>query len=90
MSNPKLKPCPFCGGKPRYGQQMNEQYRWLKWVTCTVCYACTGRSESRAEVTRAWNKRVDDPDETAALRRRLAYLEREVERYKICELGEML
>ena len=58
--NEALKPCPFCGGKPRYGQQLDlNRGIFLKWVYCTECLSCTGRSENRAEVTRAWNRRVE-------------------------------
>ena len=65
MANKRLKACPFCGGKARYGAQLDlTNGKWIKWVWCTECYSCTGRSENRAEVTRAWNKRVEGTDDS--------------------------
>ena len=62
MSYQKLKPCPFCGGKPRFGMKMqpDNNYKFMIWITCTECKSCTGMSLVRAEVVRAWNRRLGE------------------------------
>lgn len=58
----KLKPCPFCGGKARFGQRLNLEKgcKFEIWISCTACKVSTGLSAVRAEVVRAWNRRDGD------------------------------
>ena len=59
----KLKVCPFCGGKARFGQRLNlEKAAFEIWIFCTACKASTGLSTIRAEVVRAWNRRLEEAD----------------------------
>ena len=56
MTEPKLKPCPFCGGEAEV---------WVSDVTnraivyCTVCDAQIRIKQNEQEAIEAWNKRVD-------------------------------
>ena len=51
---PELKPCPFCGGKARFGID----HEWC-YVYCTDCQAQV-EGDWRAAVIQAWNRRVED------------------------------
>lgn len=61
MSN-ELKPCPFCGGKPKL--------RYRKPFSYVVCTGCKSSSElvcdsyeegdGKADAIAAWNRRAND------------------------------
>lgn len=55
MSEIKLKPCPFCGGKAEY--MRGDRY---KWVHCTSCLATTGNYYTVKDAAQAWNRRADN------------------------------
>ena len=63
MTEPKLKPCPFCGGEAEV---------WVSDVTdraivyCTVCDAQISIRPTEQEAIEAWNKRV--PQRTATMK----------------------
>ena len=62
---PKLKPCPHCGSKARFTQYLDaKDFRFRIAVVCTnnKCLASSGYSTCRAEVVRAWNKRVGESE----------------------------
>jgi hypothetical protein len=50
-----LKPCPFCGGKAQYENDVghNDEGFW-EWYECTICAA-------KADSAETWNRRVDLP-----------------------------
>jgi len=54
-----LKPCPFCGRKALLR-------RWTHWdgiyytIECPECYVDMGEYETIEEVTKAWNRRIND------------------------------
>ncbi|MBR5485997.1 MAG: Lar family restriction alleviation protein [Oscillospiraceae bacterium] len=48
----ELKPCPFCGGQPRFGNF----YR--NWVVCPDCRMETPYYENTEDAVKMWNKRV--------------------------------
>lgn len=50
--NMKLKPCPFCGGKPALIEAMGEV-----WYMCTDCRASVNMAASKKEAAKLWNKR---------------------------------
>ncbi|MFC6349802.1 Lar family restriction alleviation protein [Stenotrophomonas sp. CW117] len=59
MSDPELKPCPFCGCD---FLSLNRTDYGTFWVNCPDCLACTGGvllddKTSRAEAIAAWNRR---------------------------------
>lgn len=61
--NYKLLPCPFCGAKARFTQKLTPEltqgsYTVKIAVVCTECQACSCWSKVRAEVVRAWNRRI--------------------------------
>jgi Lar family restriction alleviation protein len=56
---PKLKPCPFCGGKAKIYQDI--ELHWA-WVSCSECDSVTAKWHSvKGEHIKAaseiWNKR---------------------------------
>lgn len=54
MTETKLKPCPFCGGKPDLGSYSSSG-NWI--VVCSKCEAETQVYETEQEVVKAWNAR---------------------------------
>ena len=62
MTEIKLKPCPFCGGKAEFGT--NPFYRTIR-VYCSKCKAASSQSESNVyncaaeDAANAWNKRTE-------------------------------
>ncbi|MGN0608970.1 MAG: Lar family restriction alleviation protein [Oscillospiraceae bacterium] len=64
MSEIKLKPCPFCGGKVEI-ECLDDEYFY---VTCSNCHSSTSfgfvykdgtaRDATKAETVKAWNKRT--------------------------------
>ena len=54
MTEPKLKPCPFCGGKPDKTRELTEG---LFVVVCLNCYADGSLAVSKKSAIDAWNKR---------------------------------
>lgn len=60
MNKQRLKPCPFCGGKPkRMGDKIWNDY----WIVCSKCGVTTPRLCSKEEVNDLWNKRVKKGEE---------------------------
>ena len=54
MTEQKLKPCPFCGGKAEtYPYYFNEWY-----IGCGECSCDLGVFDTKEEAIEAWNKRV--------------------------------
>ena len=63
MSEIKLKPCPFCGGKAETVYAPNDINRW--GVQCKSC-GCTveveewkGVEDTKENAIKAWNRRAD-------------------------------
>lgn len=56
MSEEKLKPCPFCGGKA-YANETDWKGWWHGWVICEKCGAKIEK-QTKDEAIEAWNKRV--------------------------------
>ena len=71
-----LKPCPFCGSSD-IKQEYNGPHGYEPYVVCVDCGCCVDGKFG------AWNTRAaveapgQEPDETAALRAKLAEVERE-------------
>lgn len=62
MNNPKLKPCPFCGGNAKVETYKHPYGHTMYWVGCAnekcdVFPETPGYSERRNAV-RSWNKRA--------------------------------
>ena len=51
MSEIKLSPCPFCGGKAKFATVNH------KWIECTMCEMETPYRESKEELVALWNTR---------------------------------
>ena len=58
MSEIKLKPCPFCGGKA----EIIKTYSTI-WVKCLDCHASTTCRPTEAEAAKIWNRRAGEQDE---------------------------
>lgn len=57
MTEPELRPCPFCGGKARAVNKMSG-----RWVECTQCPASIyqdGHSPDMEETIARWNQRFE-------------------------------
>lgn len=54
MSNPELKPWPFCGGAARARQLFD-----MHWVYCTECSVNTCNNRTKSDAIAAWNRRVE-------------------------------
>ncbi len=66
VSAEKLKPCPFCGGKPMMQRHSMKEYPHLpteirdreRWIAlCSGCSAQNG-GDSEAEIHAKWNSRA--------------------------------
>ena len=57
----RLKPCPFCDGKPLINSMSYGALRLKRvyWISCSVCGTRTQRNE-KSTVIKKWNRRVDD------------------------------
>jgi len=53
---PKLKPCPFCGGEATF----LEFTRSIKCKCCGGAFICTNPLVTTLEVAEAWNRRAED------------------------------
>lgn len=63
MSEIKLKPCPFCGGKAKLkSYELKEPAAsTLYWVACSKCFAkTTSKLFSEVEAINKWNMRYGD------------------------------
>lgn len=62
MTEIKLKPCPFCGGKAEFETNVNVLYKTI-WVCCKKCKVNTMNFESdlyscaAEKAAEAWNRR---------------------------------
>lgn len=56
--DPKIKPCPFCGGAPEVRHHAGDTYD----IKCAVCWARSGLYYSEQEAAAAWNTRVPNLD----------------------------
>lgn len=52
---PRIKPCPFCGGKAKV--YWNDIWKY-EVVKCGTCGATTGKFEDNKGSIKAWNRRV--------------------------------
>lgn len=57
----ELKPCPFCGGKPRVQEHRYVGYASTFGVVCLDC-CCETRPffDTEEEAIKAWNRRVEN------------------------------
>lgn len=64
----KLKPCPFCGGEAKFGANKSCCGRTVR-IDCTnpECGGCVTTFSSKAEATKAWNRRTQQPNEPLTL-----------------------
>ena len=53
----KLKPCPFCGGKPVIYKSMPDR---RAWVMCSECGATSPSGFREKTAIKAWNRRAND------------------------------
>jgi len=56
----ELKPCPFCGGEPRFTGSDNVNGHPYWYVTCNDCLAGTCGDEDKDKAVANWNRRVND------------------------------
>ena len=66
MTEIKLKPCPFCGGKAeKVEKHDNLTFKTLIYIRCTDCYAATHIYDKFSEwfdekyMIECWNRRVE-------------------------------
>lgn len=57
MTDEKLKPCPFCGGKATINGIT------LVYIKCTKCGVETVGYREEDEAIEAWNRRVNDDEQ---------------------------
>jgi len=64
----ELKPCPFCGGEAKFGANKSCCGRTVR-IDCTnpECGGCVTTFSSKAEATKAWNRRAQQPNEPLTL-----------------------
>ena len=55
----KLKPCPFCGSKPKIGSLGGDKENWAIWCeSCRMSYAETGLTgDTKTAIIKTWNRR---------------------------------
>ncbi len=53
----RLKPCPFCGGKPVIYKSMSDR---KAWIVCSECGATSPSSFREKTAIKAWNRRTND------------------------------
>ena len=58
MSDTKVKPCPFCGGKSRVHQYLGKWY-----ARCNKCKSYSAPYDTEEEARGAWNRRVKSDDD---------------------------
>ena len=66
MSDIKLKPCPFCGGKAIFGlgEELRKKYqRNDDWVKCSWCGSETACYDTPEKAAEAWNRRMGGQNE---------------------------
>ncbi len=64
MNNPKLKPCPFCGGTPYQDDLGSHGYYTGEWIVqCLGCQANV-MAGSEGASTRKWNRRTIKQEES--------------------------
>lgn len=64
MEHEKLKPCPFCGGKVKMRDAINDKALGNYFIfSCDNCEAnlnFVNKSENKLTAIEAWNRRVTD------------------------------
>ena len=59
MTEPKLKPCPFCGGEAKVYRRIFDWETWDYKVECSKCHcAATENYDTKQEAIEEWNTRV--------------------------------
>lgn len=65
---PKLKPCPFCGGEKTKTEQypyysvMDSKDCFYSFISCCACFANGGGKETYEEAVEHWNRRASAAD----------------------------
>lgn len=54
----ELKPCPFCGADPAWGEGEQKTKYGNEQVYCSSCYAITPPGATKAEASEWWNTRA--------------------------------
>jgi Lar family restriction alleviation protein len=55
----KLKPCPFCGGRPS-----KHDFTGSRWIECAECGATSRACAKMNGAIRAWNRRAKSEGES--------------------------
>lgn len=70
-TEPKLKPCPFCGGEAKlvdYGQEGDFEDWDVECEKCGILFVAPGKEEgwvtTKEEAAEAWNRRAQDEPQT--------------------------